>query len=95
MAMLMKLFATSIVANNFFGRSSNLEIISIGFEFSSEAISMSDCVKENNATSAPETKAEQNNNTNNNTTPKIIDVSIASKFIIRLKGSGSKYYYFY
>ena len=52
-----KLFATKIVANNFFGLSSNFEIISIGFEFSSSAVSRSDCVNAKRATSAPETSA--------------------------------------
>ena len=82
--------ATKIVASNFFGLSNNLEIISIGFEFSSKAESISVCVSENNATSAPDTNAEHNNKTNNNTTPNTIEASNAKVFIIKLKGSGSK-----
>ena len=84
MAMLIKLLATNIVANSFFGLSKSLEIISICLEFSCEAFSISVCVNENKATSAPDTKAEHNNNINNNTTPNAMDASIAKVFIIKL-----------
>lgn len=89
--MLIKLLATKMVAKSFFGLSNNFEIISMGFEFSCEAFSISVCVNENSATSAPETKAEHSNNTNSKITPKAIEVSMAKVFIIKLKGSGSKY----
>ena len=58
--MLMKLFATKIVANNFFGDFKSFEIVLVDFKLSLSNKSICDLVKENNATSAPEIKAEQN-----------------------------------
>ena len=58
----MKLLATRSVANNFLGFSSSFEI-TFPFEgCSCKVSSTSFCDKENSATSAPETSAEQNNN---------------------------------
>ena len=56
----MKLFATKIVANNFFGDFKRFEIVLVDFKSSLSNESICDLVKENNATSAPEIKAEQN-----------------------------------
>ena len=58
----MKLFATRSVANNFLGFSSKSEIIFPLDGCSCKVSSMSFADKENSATSAPETSAEQNNN---------------------------------
>lgn len=60
----MKLLATRSVASNFFGFSKSSEIIFPLEGFSSKASSISFCVKENSATSAPETNAEQNSKIN-------------------------------
>ena len=60
-AIFIKLLATRIVANNFFGRSNNEEIKCMAEEFSSMPLSMLDLVKEKSATSAPEIRAEQAN----------------------------------
>lgn len=73
--MFIKLLATNIVANNFLGLPSNFEIISIDFEYFSEVVSKSFCVKENKATSAPDTSAEQHNKRNNKTIPSKIEIS--------------------
>ena len=89
-AMFKKLFATSIVANNFFGLF-NKEIISvICFGCSSEALSISVFVRENNATSAPDIKAEHNNSKTSVTMLKINEVLIFKSIIKKLLGSGSK-----
>ena len=56
----MKLFATKIVANNFFGDCKRFEIVLVDFKSSLSNESICDLVKENNATSAPDIKAEQN-----------------------------------
>ena len=63
-AMLTKLLATKIVASNFFGFSKSLEIIFPFEGFSCKISSIFFCDKENSATSAPETNAEQNSNAN-------------------------------
>ena len=60
----MKLLATRSVASNFFGFSKSSEIIFPLEGFSCMVVSISFCDKENNATSAPETNAEQNSNAN-------------------------------
>ena len=59
---LTKLLATRSVANSFLGFSSSFEIIFPFEEFSCKLSSISFCERENKATSAPETNAEQNNN---------------------------------
>lgn len=59
--MLIKLLATSNVANNFLGFSNNLVIIWIFFRFFCEASSKSFWDKEKNATSAPEIITAKNN----------------------------------
>ena len=76
MLMFIKLLATSNVANNFLGFSSNLAMIWTFLGFSGEASSKSFCDKEKNATSAPETIAAKNNSTNIPMKPKI---KLASK----------------
>lgn len=58
MAILMKLLATSMVANSFFGRSNSREMIWKAVDFSSKPLSISERVKEKKATSAPEIRAE-------------------------------------
>ena len=88
----MKLFATSIVANNFFGRSKSLEIIWMRLDFCSKPSSISVLVRENKATSAPDISAEKNNNKNKSTKPLTIDGSIAKNNALKLGGPGSKYY---
>ena len=58
---------------------------------SSVELSKSDCVSENNATSAPEINAEQINSKKNNIIPDTVDVSMAVRDIVKLMGSGSKF----
>ncbi len=89
-AMLIKLLATRIVANSFFGRSNNFIIISIVADLCSIPSSKLDFVKEKKATSAPDIKAEQNNKTISNTTLVINEVLVTNKFEIKTVGSGSK-----
>ena len=84
MAIFIKLFAISIVAKSFLGFSNNLEIISNGLDSSVWAVSISDWLRENKATSAPETKAEHNRSKNSKTKPETIETSIASKENIKL-----------
>ena len=62
--MLMKLLATSRVANNFLGFSKSSEMIFPFEGCSCRVLSMSFLDNENRATSAPETNAEQNSNAN-------------------------------
>ena len=89
-AIFIKLLATKMVASNFFGRSRSDVIIAMLFSCSSLGWLTSVFVRENNATSAPEIKAEQNKSK--------ISMSILSKndvlsdinAINRLLGSGSK-----
>ena len=76
----MKLFATSIVANNFFGRSNKTEIISIAEDSCSLPSSIFDLVKENNATSAPEIKAEHASSIISSITLVINEVFVTNKF---------------
>ena len=61
-AIFIKLFATKIVANSFFGNFKRVVIITVDLELSSPRDLISDLVSENNATSAPEIKAELINN---------------------------------
>ena len=79
-----------MVAKSFLGRSKSFEIISNDFELSSSPLSISDFVRENKATSAPEISAEQNNNTNNKTIPEMNGRSKLSNTSKTLGGSGSK-----
>lgn len=88
-AILIKLFATRIVASNFFGFSSKSETIRIGLEPFSEASSRSDLERENKATSAPEINAEQSKSKNSRARPKINLRSKAIKKNDKLEGSGS------
>ena len=89
-AILIKLFATNIVANNFLGRSKRLAIICIAADLFSKPSSILDLVKENKATSAPEIKAEQTSNIMSNTTLVINEVLLTNKYENKTEGSGSK-----
>ena len=86
----MKLLATNMVASNFLGRSKSFEIIENDLGCSSKPVSISDLVKENKATSTPDTSAEQNSRTISNNNPEMSaefpDISNNMKH----KGSGSK-----
>ena len=93
-AMFIKLLATNMVANSFFGRSNSFEIISMGLDFASKPLSISVLVSENSATSAPEISAEQTKSKNNNAKPKTTEKSIAIINSFKLEGSGSNYYWF-
>ncbi len=90
MAIFMKLFATSIVANSFLGRSSRLAIICIVADLLSILSSILDLVRENSATSAPEINAEQTSNTKSNMMLMTNEVLETNKFEIKTVGSGSK-----
>ena len=83
-AMFIKLFATNMVANNFCGFCRSLETISIGLDFFSSSESMSNRVRENKATSAPEIKAEHNNSISKSAKPDTTDASMALILIIKL-----------
>ena len=77
--MLMKLFATKIVANNFFGDFKSFEIVLVDFKLSLSNESICDLVRENNATSAPDIKAEQNSIKKSNITDSnIVVVSVSN-----------------
>ena len=88
-AILMKLFATSIVANSFLGRSRSLEIIWNAIDFCCKPLSISERVSEKKATSAPEMSAEQPSNTNNEITPMINEMLSEDRKISNCVGSGS------
>jgi len=88
MAMLIKLFATNIDANNFFGCFKSSIIISNDFDLLSFASSKSFCVSEKRATSAPDISAEHIKSMSN---PRIPVIKVLSKKDIKLEGSGSKY----
>ena len=88
MAILIKLFATRIDANNFFGCFKSSTIISNDFDLLSFASSKSFCVSEKRATSAPDIKAEQIKSMSNPIIPVIKELS---KNDVKLEGSGSKY----
>jgi len=92
--MFIKLLATNMVANNFFGLSKSLAIISIRFDFCSKPSSTSFLFHENKATSAPEISAEHNRSKNSNAKLKTTETSIAIIKNIQLAGSGSNYYWF-
>ena len=89
-AILIKLLATNIVANNFLGRSKSFAIINMGAEFCSKPSLISDLVKENKATSAPDINAEQTRRTISNILLAKKDVLISNTFITKTVGSGSK-----
>jgi len=86
--MFIKLFATNIVANNFFGCFKSLIIISNDFDLLSFASSKSFCVSEKSATSAPDISAEQIKSTSNPTMPV---VKVLFERNIKLRGSGYNY----
>ena len=73
----MKLFATKIVANNFWGEFKSLAIVFFDLELLSLNESISDLVKENKATSAPEIKAEQISKNKSNAIDKTV-VSVSN-----------------
>lgn len=75
----LKLFATNMVANSFFGRCSSFEIRLALDESSSDNLFKSCCVREKRATSAAETMAEQNNKNAIAIIPKSKLVSIVAK----------------
>ena len=89
MPMLIKLLATNMVANNFFGRSKRLAIIWMRLDFASKPFSISVLENEKRATSAPEISAEQNKSKNISKTPKTIETSIEIIKLLKLAGSGS------
>ncbi len=88
--MLMKLLATKMVANSFFGRSNSLEMILKCLALSSKPESISDFDNEKRATSAPEINAEQSNKIKSKTSPEIKETFTLSIKTIKLAGSGSK-----
>ena len=91
MAMFIKLFATSMVAKSFLGLSNNFETIRNCLDSCSKPLSKSVLVKEKNATSAPEIRAEQSRRTNNSRIPIIKGRSNAKANNIKLEGSGSNF----
>jgi hypothetical protein len=90
MAIFIKLLATKIVANSFFGLSKSFEIIPMLFEFSKASLFKSDFVNEKIATSAPEIRAEQKSKTIRIAILAIKEVFNSANIIIKLLGSGSK-----
>lgn len=90
MPIFIKLLATKIVANNFFGRSNSLDIILKTFGLSSKPFSISLRVNEKKATSAPEINAEHNNSAMSKIIPETNDVLSDMENKIKLAGSGSK-----
>ncbi|GGW55546.1 hypothetical protein GCM10008085_03650 [Winogradskyella epiphytica] len=90
MAMFIKLFATNIVANSFFGRSNSLAITSIEVDLFSKPSLILDLVKEKRATSAPDIKAEEINSIMSIMILVIMGVLMTIKFENKIVGSGSK-----
>ena len=90
MAIFIKLFATNMVAKSFFGFSRSDVIMLMLFVCSALAVSISDFVKENKATSTPEINAEQNSNTARAIKLTKKEVFMVIKGIRKLLGSGSK-----
>lgn len=88
-AILIKLFATRMVANNFFGRSISFEMISNFLEPSSRPLSRSDRVNEKRATSAPEIRPEHNNKTSSRIMPRTRETLSEENKMTKLVGSGS------
>ena len=72
----MKLFATRSVANNFLGFSRSSDMIFPFDGWANKVSSMSFWDKENSATSAPDTMAEQKSKTNMPTKPTTKSVSM-------------------
>lgn len=92
MAILIKLLATKMVANNFFGRLSNLWIRLKLSGFWLRPFSISDFESEKNATSAPEISPEQISKTNINMALNMKEVSYSGdscKMYDKLGGSMS------
>jgi len=90
MAILIVLFATNMVANNFFGLSSNLMMTICFLLRFAGSNSKSVGVRENKATSAPEIKAENNNKSRSERMPKNWANSKIMGIIVKLGGSRSK-----
>ena len=84
-----------MVARSFLGFSKSDVIMPILFVCSLVAVSISDFVKENRATSAPEINAEQNNNTARTIILTRKEVLTVIREISKLLGSGSKVNRFY
>lgn len=78
----LKLFATNMVANSFFGRCSNFEIRVALEESSSDKVFKSCWVREKRATSAADTMAEQNKRNAIAIIPKSKLVSIVAKKVV-------------
>jgi hypothetical protein len=89
-AILIKLLATRIVANNFLGRSNSFAIICIVTDLFSIPSSILDFVRENKATSAPEIKAEHTSKTKRKRILVINDVLLTNTLESKTVGSGSK-----
>lgn len=89
-AILIKLFATNIVASNFLGRSNSFAIICMDTDLFSRPSLILDLVKENRATSAPDIKAEHISKIISNTTLVMNDVLVTNKCENKTVGSGSK-----
>lgn len=79
-----------MVANSFFGRSNNFEMILNAWGCSSRPVSISDFSRENNATSAPEIKAEKNKRTHKSSNSEMNETSTENMVNTKLGGSGSK-----
>ena len=87
--MFIKLLAISMVASSFLGRSKSFAIIFIAADLFSKPSLISALVKENNATSAPDIRAEQIRSIIRSTLLEISDVLIANTFKTKTVGSGS------
>ena len=85
----MKLLATRIVANNFFGLSNKTEIICIAPDLFSRPSLTLVLVNENRATSAPDIKAEQTRSIISKKILVIKDVSTTNTYENKTVGSGS------
>ena len=88
-AMLMKLLATRMVANNFLGRSKSFEIIWNAVDFCCRPLSMSERVSEKKATSAPDIRAEHASNAQIEITPMINEILTEDRRMSNCVGSGS------
>ena len=89
-AILIKLLATRMVANNFLGRSKSFEIIWNAIDFCCNPLSISALVKEKKATSAPEISAEHVSNISIEITRIIYEKLSEARKIRNCVGSGSK-----
>jgi hypothetical protein len=79
--MFIKLFDTNMVASNLRGASSNLSVVFATFELLLFKLSISFGVREKNATSEPEIKAEKNSNTTEKIIPNTNDFVNGKKVI--------------